>query len=542
MPTLTLAAKDLRLLLRDPRSAVILLVTPLLLIVVMYFALGEGFGEKPDERLRVSVVNLDRGLPAKVPFPEKPWADVVLDDLSATQDIRLEIITDKVEAERLIAKSRRPAVIVFGPEFSARMHACSFLTQPGSVNPLGRDGIAFDRLDFQLLTDRTQPVSASVIEQVAQVTLLRVVIPWMIGKAFQRVGDEGFMELVADRLNGVKPIPPQVLEELDPAVQKLLTALTAHPEFQALVFNEFRNAKGSTVIKATQDALVVSGRKAEFQAAVHKAFQNPKLLDAMGKELAFGEVLTPSVRKQVGPTVKRGVGDLFSNYNFEAATWSDLVKSEQRQANAANRATLVTATDLRAPILVPSNSVMFAFFLVLNVGWLFVAERKHGTLVRLRAAPLTRGQILLGKLLPCLLVSLLQGFFLLGAGRLVLNMSWGPRPELLIPLVASTSFAAVGLSVLVASVARSETQVAVYGTLLVLVLGGVSGSLLPRELMPEQMKTVSLVTPHAWALDAYSQLLAAPNPDVSAVFLSCGVLVAFGAAFTALAWWRMDLE
>lgn len=545
MAVLTLAAKDLRLLLRDPRSAVILLVTPLLLIVVMYFALGEGFGEKPDERLRISVVNLDRGLPGKVPFPEKPWSEVVLDDLSATQDIRLEIITSEEEARRLIAKSRRPAVIVFGPDFSARMHRCSFLSErvePGAVNPLGRDGVEFDRLDLQFLTDRTQPVSASVIEQVAQVTLIRVVIPWMIGKAFQRVGDEKFMESVAVRLGGVKPIAPEVLAELDPVVQKLLVALTNHPEFQALILKEFRDAKGSNFVKASQDALVIAGRRAEFQTAVHKAFQNPKLLEAMGKEVSFGEVLTPSVRKQVGPTVKRGVSDLFSSYNFEAATWTDLVKTEGRKAGTSNRTTLTTATDLRAPILVPSNSVMFAFFLVLNVGWLFVAERKHGTLVRLRAAPLTRGQILMGKLLPCLLVSLLQGFFLLAAGRLVLNMSWGARPELLIPLVACTSVAAVGLSVLVASVARSETQVAVYGTLLVLVLGGVSGSLLPRELMPEQMKAVSLVTPHAWALDAYAQLLASPTPDVSAVWLSCGVLLAFGAAFTALAWWRMDLE
>ena len=267
MAILTLAAKDLRLLLRDPRSAVILLVTPLLLIVVLYFALGEGFGEKPDERLRISVVNLDKGLPGKVPFPEKPWAEVVIDDLSATQDIRLEIITDRAEAERLIQKNRRPAVIVFGPDFSDRMHRCSFLTQSDSVQPLGRDGIEFDKLDLRLLIDKTQPVSASIIEQVAQVTLIRVVIPWMIGKAFLRVGDEKFMELVAERLNGVKPIPPAVLAELDPVVQKLLVALTNHPEFQALVLKEFRDAKGSNLVKAGQDALVIANRKAEFQAA-----------------------------------------------------------------------------------------------------------------------------------------------------------------------------------------------------------------------------------------------------------------------------------
>ena len=185
---------------------------------------------------------------------------------------------------------------------------------------------------------------------------------------------------------------------------------------------------------------------------------------------------------------------------------------------------------------------MFSFFLVLSVGWLFVGERKNGTLVRLRAAPLTRSQILFGKLLPCLAVSLVQGLFLLAAGRMIFGMTWGSRPDLLLPLVICTSFAAVGLSVLVASIARTETQVAVYGTLIVLVLGGVSGSLMPRDLMPEQMKKISLITPHAWALDAYSQLLASPNPDVSAVLTSCGVLLAFGLVFTVIAWWRMDLE
>lgn len=550
MPILTLAAKDLRLLLRDPRSAVILLVTPLVLILVLGLALGEGFGEKPDERLRISIVNLDRGLPEKVPFPDKPWSEVVIDDLSATQDIRLEIITDRAKAERLVAKNRRAAVIVFEEDFSARMHRCSFMNQGGAVNPFGRDGVRLDRLGAVLLRDPTQPVSASVIEQVTQVTLLRVVIPWMIGKAFQRVGDQQFMELVADRLKGVKPVPPEVLAELDPVVQKLLRTLTENPEFQTLLLKEFADAKGSNFVKAGQDALTIANRKAEFQRAVHKAFLSPKLLKAMGQEIAFGEVLTPAVQKQVGPTVKTGVGDLFSDYNFEASRWTDLVKSEAREGTTANRVEyrdtagsgVLNRGALRYQILVPSYTVMFAFFLVLSVGWLFVAERKHGTLVRLRAAPLTRGQILMGKWLPCLAVSLLQGAFLLAAGRLLFGMTWGARPELLLPLVASTSLAAVGLAILVASVARTETQVAVYGTLLVLVLGGVSGSLMPRDLMPEQMKTASLVTPHAWALDAYNQLLASPTPDVAAALTACGVLCAFGAALTALAWWRMDLE
>ena len=82
MPIFTLAAKDLRLLLRDSRSAVILLLMPLVLVLVLGMALGEGFGQTPDDRLRLSIVNDDRGLDSYPNFPPKAWSEVVIDDLS----------------------------------------------------------------------------------------------------------------------------------------------------------------------------------------------------------------------------------------------------------------------------------------------------------------------------------------------------------------------------------------------------------------------------------------------------------------------------
>src|SRR5205085_713672 len=155
----------------------------------------------------------------------------------------------------------------------------------------------------------------------------------------------------------------------------------------------------------------------------------------------------------------------------------------------------------------------------------------------------TRGQILLGKLLPCLAVSLFQGFFLLMAGKLLFAMNWGPAAAWLVPVVAMTSLAAMGLAMLTAALARTETQVAIYGTLLVLVLAGLSGCLMgDRALMPEQMQTLSRITPHAWALDAYRQLLTAQDPDLGIVATACGVLAGFGVGLLALAWWCLKLD
>ncbi len=468
MPMITLATKDLLLLLRDPRAAIILLVMPLLLILVLGLSLGEGFFSKPDDRLRVSLVDQDTGLPMDSgPFPGRPWSEVLVDDLANTADIRVEIIPTLAEAERLVRSGQRAAVLVLGPEFSQRVHRASFLSHatPPPLNPFYRDGISFDEVDVTLLRDPTQGVAAAIIEQVAQVTLLRVVLPWMIGKAFDRVGD---------------------------------------PEFMTM----------------------------------------------LGEQIPLFNLIPGTVKQQMGPAVKRSIAKLFDRFNLTAKTWAELTKEPPRPpgsgaitnyANASQTGFLDRGAQ-RYQILVPSYTVTFAFFLVLTVGWLFVGERQQGTLVRLRLAPLNRSSILLGKFLSCMLIALFQGVFLLVMGNLLFGMHWGSEPWLLIPVVASTAFAAMGMAMLVAAIARTDSQVAIYGTLLVLVLAGLSGAMMPRDLMPEEMRRISYLTPHAWALDAYSQLLVNPNPEVGMVWQACGVLCLFGLGFLGLAWWRIRLD
>jgi linearmycin/streptolysin S transport system permease protein len=128
-------------------------------------------------------------------------------------------------------------------------------------------------------------------------------------------------------------------------------------------------------------------------------------------------------------------------------------------------------------------------------------------------------------------------------------MQWGPatwpiaqQVLWLLPVVVTTALAAMGLSLFIAALVRTEMQVAIYGSVLVMALGLVSGCLWPREQMPESAKAASLVTPHAWALDAYKQLLVSSNPNTSLVLTSCLVLAAFGAGFLALAWLLLRLE
>jgi hypothetical protein len=126
MLTWVLAKKDLRVLVRDPRAVVVLLAMPLIFILVLGMSLGEGFGQKPDDRLRISLVDLDTGYPdpeSEDTSKKLHWSKTVERDLAQTAGIRVEVIPTLEEAQELVSYNKRAAVLVFGPKFSERMTA-----------------------------------------------------------------------------------------------------------------------------------------------------------------------------------------------------------------------------------------------------------------------------------------------------------------------------------------------------------------------------------------------------------------------------------
>jgi ABC-type multidrug transport system permease subunit len=539
-----LARKELRVLLRDRLAVGLLLGMPLLFILVLGQVLGEGFGQKPDDRLRVSLVDLDEG-PCDLggADPKPTWSQVVLKDLAETADIRVEVIPSLEEAKQLVEEHKRAAVLVFQPGFSRRVNQCSFLKGeplsefavttvgllnsplgtgpllaastlfPGrgeeSINPFHRDGVYLNRIDALLLRDDLQPGTASLIDQVGQVTLLRVLLPWMIGRAFERLSDPKFIQILGDEVN--LPVPSQ---------------------FQTPLFVMSRGK--------LRDRITL-GQMLDLAAD-----NNPD----SGAEF----------RKKVGAGVQAALARQFANYNLTGKTWASLTKSKEDARTGAevsayeNRdgSGFLKRGAQRYQVLVPSLTVMFSFFLALVVSLVFVTERRQGTLRRLQAAPLTRPQILLGKLAPYLALSVFQGVFLMAAGWLLFGMRWGPadwsllrQAAWLLPVVLSTSLAATGLALLVAAVTRSEMQVVLYGAVPVLVLALVGGCVLPPEMMPESGRWVRLLTPQGWALEAYREFLTANphhEPNVAVAATACGVLFLFGAGFLGLAWSVLRLD
>ena len=201
---------------------------------------------------------------------------------------------------------------------------------------------------------------------------------------------------------------------------------------------------------------------------IGRAFEKlsePTFMSMLADEVPGGKMLPASMKASLGGGVQGALKKLFPRYELTGKTWAALTRATPRTEAGASVSPyaeegfgLPKRGAVRYQILVPSYTVMFAFFLVLTVGWLFASERRQGTLKRLRAAPLSKGAILMGKLLPCYVVSVFQAAFLLLAGKAVFGMRWGPdtwstahQIFWLTPLILSTSLAAMGLALLIAS-------------------------------------------------------------------------------------------
>jgi ABC-2 type transport system permease protein len=200
----------------------------------------------------------------------------------------------------------------------------------------------------------------------------------------------------------------------------------------------------------------------------------------------------------------------------------------------------------------PAIVGFFAYFFVyLLTGVSFLRERTGGTLERLMATPVARGEIVLGYSL---------GFGLLATVQMIVLLAWvllsvrmpalGPLPELSVGLgVASAGNAlyaflvvlllalgAVSLGILVSTFARTELQVIQSIPLILVPQFLLSGVLFPTSSLPEILQPLVAVMPVHYAVDGLRQVFVAGADLASQALLwDLTVLAVFAGVFATLA-------
>jgi ABC-2 type transport system permease protein len=191
--------------------------------------------------------------------------------------------------------------------------------------------------------------------------------------------------------------------------------------------------------------------------------------------------------------------------------------------------------------LIPGFAVYFVFFMANGVASTLLSERQEGTLRRMLTTPVSRTQVLVGKLMARGLMGMIQTALLFLVGHFWLNLHLDSSPIGLILTALSTIFCATGLGLLIATMGKTMEQIQGMTTMVLLLLGFLSGTLVPRQFLPESMQKLSLITPHAWALNAYQDLILRHKP-LMATLPNIGVVMLFGVVFFGLALARFRFE
>lgn len=216
------------------------------------------------------------------------------------------------------------------------------------------------------------------------------------------------------------------------------------------------------------------------------------------------------------------------------------------QSTPQQQAVQATTTDL-SKSAVPGFTVLFVFLTAQTTARSIFDEKKIGSFRRLVAAPLSKAELLIGKILPNFIIVLLQIVVIFAFGSLGMRlMGLTPLPiekaplgTIAIALVLALCSCAFGIAI--ASIARTENQIAGLSTLLLWGMGLLGGSLVPLFILERFLGPFPMIVPHYWANRAFDDLLIR-GLGTASVAVDIAVLFGFSLLFFAVGLWRFDFE
>jgi ABC-2 type transport system permease protein len=188
---------------------------------------------------------------------------------------------------------------------------------------------------------------------------------------------------------------------------------------------------------------------------------------------------------------------------------------------------------------VPGMAVMFGFFTVGVSGYAYFREHIWSTWPRIRAAPLPTAAVVTAKLVVPLGIALAQAAIVFCAGALLFGLHVRGSVGGIALVAVALALCQVALGVALFAVCTSFAQLSALTNLGAIVLAGIGGAIVPRELLPGWVEAVAPATPTYWAVEGFERVVL-EGRGVQAVLVPCGILLCFTLLFATLAIVRFD--
>lgn len=158
---------------------------------------------------------------------------------------------------------------------------------------------------------------------------------------------------------------------------------------------------------------------------------------------------------------------------------------------------------------VPAWTLFAIFFIIVPLSINLVKEKNQGTFVRLRTQPVNYATVLGGKTIVYLGVCLIQFTLMLLVGIYLFPAIGLPGVDvtgklpLLYVVALFSGLAAIGLGLLLGTIAKTQEQAAPFGATMVVILAALGGVWVPVFVMPKFMQLTSKISPMNWGLEAF---------------------------------------
>ncbi|GAF81652.1 unnamed protein product, partial [marine sediment metagenome] len=229
---------------------------------------------------------------------------------------------------------------------------------------------------------------------------------------------------------------------------------------------------------------------------------------------------------------------------FEAAQTRPLIEVKETVPSQEGERELVATMGL---VAVSGIAVLFVFGTAQVTARSIYDEKKVGSFRRLLAAPMSKSALLSGKMLPNIIVGMIQFTVIFAFG--VFGLKWlglsaptlGNEPLSVVLVCFVICLCSTAFGILIAAIARTENQIGGLTSLLVWGLGILGGAFIPIAFLDQFLGPVVKVIPQYWANRALSSLMLR-DLGLADVSTEIAVLLGFTLLFFLIGLWRFDFD
>jgi ABC-2 type transport system permease protein len=290
-------------------------------------------------------------------------------------------------------------------------------------------------------------------------------------------------------------------------------------------------ASAVVIVPAGFDAALRSGTRVDLPVLIPGSVEGSQAALAGLGSVVAQHAATVQAALFATATTGRGFEE-----NFGAAA-----RLQQNVAAVPVRTVVVDSASNYLPLgfsySAPTMLVLFVFINAVAGGAAMIQTRRYGIFARALAAPTRPRDLVLGEALCYLALTLGQALLIVTVGAVLFGVSWG-NPLAAVALVLVWAGVGTGAGMVAGTFFRTPEQAGAIGPAIGIAFGMLGGCMWPLEIVPEGVARLGHLTPHAWAVDAWVEVLSRGGglPQVAGYL---AILSLYAAALLALASLRL---